>query len=76
LKREAVIDRSGVTERLRKLFDEGNSLVRDTLDRLAVQFKRKDPEFYMKYKAARLVNYRRATKHEGPGEEPAAEAKA
>jgi len=70
-KHEAVIDRSGTTEKLNKLFKESSSLVQDKLDRLAVQFKRKDPEFYLKYKAARVIHNRAATKKETeavPGE--------
>ena len=63
-KQEAVIDRSGTTEKLNILFKEATSLVKDKLDRLAVQFKRKDPEFYLKYKAARAVHYRSAAKKE------------
>jgi hypothetical protein len=61
-KREAVIDRSGTTEKINELFKEAITLVKEKLDRLAVQFKRKDPEFYLKYKAARTVQYRSATK--------------
>ncbi|MBW8331473.1 MAG: hypothetical protein K0M40_05620 [Prolixibacteraceae bacterium] len=57
-KREAVIDRSGTTEKISKLFKEASSLLNNKLDRLATQFKRKDPEFYLKYKAARSVQYR------------------
>ena len=63
-KKEAVIDRSGTTEKLSILFKEASSLVKGKLDRLAVQFKRKDPEFYLKYKAARVVHYRAAVKKE------------
>jgi hypothetical protein len=63
-KKEAVIDRSGTTEKLNNLFKEASSLLKDKLDRLAVQFKRKDPEFYLKYKAARVVHYRSAAKKE------------
>ena len=63
-KKEAVIDRSGTTEKLNNLFKEATSLVKDKLDRLAVQFKRKAPEFYLKYKAARAVHYRSAVKKE------------
>lgn len=64
LKKEAVIDRSGSTEKLSILFKEANSLLKGKLDRLAVQFKRKDPEFYLKYKAARAIHYRAAAKKE------------
>jgi hypothetical protein len=63
-KKEAVIDRSGTTKKLNNLFKEASSLLKDKLDRLAVQFKRKDPEFYLKYKAARVVHYRSAAKKE------------
>lgn len=63
-KHEAVIDRSGTTEKISRLFKEANTLVKDKLDRLAVQFKRKDPDFYLKYKAARSVHYRSAPKKE------------
>jgi hypothetical protein len=63
-KHEAVIDRSGTTENLNNLIKEASSLVKNKLDRLAVQFKRKDPEFYLKYKAARTVHYRSAIKKE------------
>lgn len=67
-KREAVIDRSGVTEKLSKLFEEANSLVKNKLDRLAVQFKRKDPDFYLKYKAARAIQYRATPKKDAATE--------
>ena len=60
--REAVIDRSGTTEKISILFKEASSLLNNKLDRLATQFKRKDPEFYLKYKAARSVQYRAAQK--------------
>ncbi len=63
-KKEAVIDRSGTTKKLNNLFKEATSLVKEKLDRLAVQFKRKDPDFYLKYKAARAVSYRSAAKKE------------
>ncbi len=62
--REAVIDRSGTTEKINELFKEASSLLKNKLDRLATQFKRKDPEFYLKYKAARIVLYRAAPKEE------------
>ena len=60
--REAVIDRSGTTEKINELFREASSLIKNKLDRLALQFKRKDPAFYLKYKAARTVLYRPAQK--------------
>lgn len=63
-KQEAIIDRSGTTEKLNHLFMEASSLIKDKLDRLAMQFKRKDPEFYLKYRAARVVHYRSVAKKE------------
>jgi len=61
-KREAVINRTGTTENLNSLFKEASGLVKDKLDRLAIQFKRKDPDFYLKYKAARSIQTRTAQK--------------
>lgn len=62
--REAVIDRSSATEKISGLFEEASSLLKNKLDRLARQFKRKDPAFYLKYKTARTVVYRPAQKPE------------
>lgn len=62
--REALIDRSGTTEKINDLFVEGSSLLKNKLDRLANQFKRKAPAFYLKYKTARTVLYRNAPKSE------------
>lgn len=56
--KEAIIDRSGVTERLRILFAESSGIVKNTLDKLAPQYKRKAPEFYRRYKAARGTRYK------------------
>jgi hypothetical protein len=60
--REAIIDRSGYTQRLADLFAEASDLKKNTLDRLATQFKRKDPDFYQKYQAASIVFYKRSAK--------------
>jgi len=60
--REAIIDRSGYTQQLADLFGEASELKKNTLDRLARQFIRKDPDFYQKYKAASVVIYKRNTK--------------
>jgi len=65
--REAVIDRSGATARLTELFSEAFTIVKGSLDKLATQFKRKDPDYYFAYKAARSINYRRAKKATGDG---------
>lgn len=53
--REAIIDRKGYTARLGELFDEAHNIVKYSLDKLATQFKRKDPEFYLTYKSARQI---------------------
>jgi len=60
--RGAIIDRSGYTQQLADLFSEASDLKKNTLDRLASQFRRKAPEFYQKYKAASLVSYRHSSK--------------
>lgn len=60
--REAIIDRTGYTRELAALFSEASDLKKNTLDRLAIQFKRKAPEFYAKYKAASAVIYKRRSK--------------
>jgi len=61
-KREAVIDRSGYTDRIADLFAEAADLKKNTLDRLASQFIRKAPEFYNKYKAASTVIHKHGGK--------------
>ena len=63
---EAGIDQSSATKQLAKLFEEANALKKNTLDKLAPQFERKAPEFYMKYKAATTVNYNRTVKKTEP----------
>jgi len=59
--REAIIDRSGHTQKLLDLFEEASDLKKN-LDRLASQFKRKAPEFYQKYTAAANVIYKSSSK--------------
>jgi hypothetical protein len=51
--RAAIIDTSVHTKRLKELFGESSSLISETLDRLARQFKEKAPDFYLKYRGAR-----------------------
>lgn len=60
--RGAIIDRSGYTQQIADLFSEASDLKKNTLDRLASQFRRKAPEFYLKYKAAATVIYKRNSK--------------
>jgi hypothetical protein len=67
-KREAVISRTGTTENLNNLFKEASTLLYEKLDRLAIQFKRKDPDFYLRYKAARSIQTRAAQKRSTEGD--------
>ena len=60
--RGAIIDRSGYTQQLTNLFSEASDLKKNTLDRLASQFRRKAPEFYQKYKAASTTIYKQNSK--------------
>lgn len=61
-KRKALIERINYTDRLSELFAEAANLKKNKLDRLATQFQRKAPEFYLKYKAAATVIYKRSAK--------------
>jgi hypothetical protein len=56
--REAIAERTVHTKKIAKLFEDAGSLIKNSLDRLATQFKRKDPDFYLLYKAARNVIHR------------------
>ncbi len=69
--KEAVIDRSGTTENISSLLKEASALLKGQLDRLALQLKRKDPDFYRRYKTARKVQIRTvAKKDDGEGNPP------
>ena len=57
--REAIIDRSGYTQKLSDLFAEASEIKKNILDPLSRQYQRKAPEFYQKYKAASTVIYKR-----------------
>jgi hypothetical protein len=54
--KEAVIDRSGATERIGVLIAEAKGIVDNSLDKLAPQYKRKAPEFYRRYMTVRGKN--------------------
>ena len=58
----AGIDQKDVTRRIAKLFAQATDIKKNTLDRLVLQFQRKAPEFFNKYKTAANVLYRRAAK--------------
>lgn len=55
-RQEVSIDRVQVTEEIASLLSESIDLLNNKLDKLALQFKRKDPVFYQKYKNARTVS--------------------
>ncbi len=50
--RQAIINRKVYTEKIADLLREAYELKKDILDNLAVQFRKRNPEFYFKYKAA------------------------
>jgi hypothetical protein len=56
--REAIIARSVHTKKIASLFEEAGRLIKNSLDRLATQFKRKDRDFYLLYRGARNVIHR------------------
>ncbi len=56
--RQSIIERSSITEKIKFLFDEAYDIKKNVLDKLANRFKRKDPEFYLKFNAASSVIYR------------------
>jgi hypothetical protein len=62
--RDAIIGRANVTLKLENEFKKASKLMLNSLNRLAPQYKQKDPDFYEKYKSARNVIYRSATKKE------------
>lgn len=61
-KKIVVIDQSGITKRIKELFGELADIKRNSLDKLARQFERKDPDFYFKLKAASAIHYTPAKK--------------
>jgi hypothetical protein len=58
----AGIDQQDVTQRIAQLFAQAADIKKNTLDRLVLQYQRKAPEFYNKYKIAANVTYRHAAK--------------
>ncbi len=63
--REAILVRSTQTVNIKELFSEARDLIKCSLDRLAPQFKRKNPDYYLKYKAARNIIYPKANNKSG-----------
>lgn len=71
--KRAIIEGAGYTEMLAMKTDEAYKLKKDTLDKLATQFKRKAPDFYRAYDAASNISLRHAPRKTGNGEETVAE---
>ena len=65
LHRTGVSDGSSATRRLTVLFARTSKLLRTRLDRLVVQFKKTEPEFYFAYQSARKIVQLAAT-HDAP----------
>ncbi len=65
LPRNGVSDGSSATRRLTVLFSRTSKLLRTRLDRLVVQFKKTEPEFYFAYQSARKIVQLAAT-HDAP----------
>lgn len=62
-KREAVIELSNYTDRIAILFAQAADIKKHKLEPLSLQFQRKAPEFYLKYKAAAdVIHHRTASK--------------
>jgi hypothetical protein len=67
--KHAQIESSGYTEQLAQKTNEAYELQKNALDKLATQFKRKDPDFYQKYMAASSVAVRKSSRKNGNGNE-------
>lgn len=66
--RHGAIAQSNQTQNLKLLFKEGNLLKKNHLDKLINLFKRRDPDFYMKYMAAKNLIYRPSHRKSQNGE--------
>ena len=53
--RASTVDRSAANKELIRLRRKGNTILKGRLDKLMVQFRDTNPEFYAKYKAARRI---------------------
>lgn len=73
--RKAISTRATATSRIEELMKEGDDLLRHQLDKLMVNYKVREPEFYNMYQNARkLVNIgRRSENEELENEEPETE---
>lgn len=53
--RNAVSNRSSVGEQIKQLFKDGDALLKNQLDKLALQFKATEPNFYNSYRNNRII---------------------
>ena len=62
------VDRKAANEELLRLRRKGNTILKGRLDKLMVQFRDTEPEFYAKYKASRRIVHSatRPNSHETP----------
>jgi hypothetical protein len=68
--RSAVVERSAQTQSLATTLREGNSILRDQIDRMVNLFSRSDAEFVAGYRSARVVVDRAATHSTKPVASP------
>jgi len=54
--KDATIDRSGYTEQIAAIYADSQYLLSNSLDRIALQFKRREPAFYARYRTARSAS--------------------
>ncbi len=71
--KHAIIEGAGYTEQLATKTNDAYKLKKETLDKLATQFKRKAPEFYHLYDAVSSMSLRHASRKNGNEEEVATE---
>ena len=55
LPRAYTVDRSAANKELRNLRRKGNTILRSRIDKMMLQFRDSDTEFYAKFKAARRI---------------------
>ncbi|MBL7784525.1 MAG: hypothetical protein JNM36_01325 [Chitinophagales bacterium] len=64
--RQQIINRKGATKQLSSLFKEGDSILKNEMDLLVIEFEKTHPDFVRNYKNARIIidlrGRRRATK--------------
>lgn len=53
--RNAVSNRTSLGEQIKQLFKDGDNLLKNQLDKLAIQFKSTNPNFYNSYRSNRII---------------------